>query len=65
MFIWYIFSSFGIMYPEKSGNPGPAWQKSEKTLRKTREFCFCKSYTKPQTLLWIARNLPMLSIILV
>jgi hypothetical protein len=22
VFIWYIFSSFGIMYQEKSGNPG-------------------------------------------
>jgi hypothetical protein len=22
MFIWYIFSSFGIMHQEKSGNPG-------------------------------------------
>jgi hypothetical protein len=21
VFIWYIFSGFGIMYPEKSGNP--------------------------------------------
>jgi hypothetical protein len=23
VFIWYIFSGFGIMYQEKSGNPGP------------------------------------------
>jgi hypothetical protein len=23
-FIWYIFSAFGIMYQEKSGNPGHA-----------------------------------------
>jgi hypothetical protein len=22
VFIWYIFSGFGIMYQEKSGNPG-------------------------------------------
>jgi hypothetical protein len=22
VFVWFIFSSFGIMYPEKSGNPG-------------------------------------------
>jgi hypothetical protein len=22
VFIWYIFSSFGIMHQEKSGNPG-------------------------------------------
>jgi hypothetical protein len=22
MFIWYIFSGFGIMYQDKSGNPG-------------------------------------------
>jgi hypothetical protein len=25
VFIWYIFSGFGIMYQEKSGNPG--WDK--------------------------------------
>jgi hypothetical protein len=24
MLIWYIFSGFGIMYREKTGNPGPA-----------------------------------------
>jgi hypothetical protein len=24
MTIWYIFPSFGIMYQEKSGNPGVA-----------------------------------------
>jgi hypothetical protein len=23
VFIWYIFSGFGIMYREKSGNPDP------------------------------------------
>jgi hypothetical protein len=23
VFIWYIFSGFGIMYQEKSGNPAP------------------------------------------
>jgi hypothetical protein len=23
VFIWYIFSGFGIMHQEKSGNPGP------------------------------------------
>jgi hypothetical protein len=22
-FIWYIYSGFGIMHQEKSGNPGP------------------------------------------
>jgi hypothetical protein len=23
VFLWYIFSGFGIVYQEKSGNPGP------------------------------------------
>jgi hypothetical protein len=28
VFIWYIFSGFGIMYQEKSGNPAPKWLQS-------------------------------------
>jgi hypothetical protein len=24
VFIWYIFSGFGVMHQEKSGNPAPA-----------------------------------------
>jgi hypothetical protein len=30
VFIWYILSGFGIMYQEKSGNPGP---RSKRTTR--------------------------------
>jgi hypothetical protein len=26
VFIWYIFSGFGITYQEKSGNPGLCWR---------------------------------------
>jgi hypothetical protein len=31
VFIWYIFSSFGIKYQEKSGNPGWRLRKFKKT----------------------------------
>jgi hypothetical protein len=31
VYIWYIFSSFGIMYQEKSGNPGRPICSAEQT----------------------------------
>jgi hypothetical protein len=34
VFIWYIFSGFGIMYQEKSGNPG---DRLEKRIQMRRE----------------------------
>jgi hypothetical protein len=37
VFVWYIFSGFGIMYQEKSGNPGGN-QTGWKQLIKNPEF---------------------------
>jgi hypothetical protein len=47
VFIWYIFSGFGIMYREKSGNPDPDtlfWRKSEP--RQRPPFSFKRFETK-------------------
>jgi hypothetical protein len=41
MFIWYIFSGFGIMYLEKSGTPGDnsdAAMKNDCTLQTRKKY---------------------------
>jgi hypothetical protein len=38
VFIWYIFSGFGIMYQEKSGNPDRL-QLAAKALSITEKSC--------------------------
>jgi hypothetical protein len=38
--IWYIFSCFGILYQEKSGNPGGPGRSSEKKLPKVPFYRF-------------------------
>jgi hypothetical protein len=39
VFIWYIFSYFGVIHQEKSGNPGRKPLKQEKA---TETFCHAK-----------------------
>jgi hypothetical protein len=50
VFIWYIFSGFGIMYQEKSGNPA--------LLRRFRRVAFDKRKNAKRSFL-IIRNGPL------
>jgi hypothetical protein len=50
VFMWYIFSSFGIMLKEKSGNPGAAqWRQTHRTVQFSFPRCrtLCPDYKHP------------------
>jgi hypothetical protein len=47
VFIWYTFSNFGIMYQEKSGNPGCVFRFYTEQWQSEQIVKSAKSVTRP------------------